>query len=90
MPNCNSFELRGRRLMIEFTCGRCGKKHIEPFALQHKSTEGNLQCYKPPEGWQDDSLYCPMLCAECSKQYKAFLNGSEVKMPPEEVDKVDV
>ena len=90
MPCCNDFELNGRRLMIEFTCGRCGKKHIEPFALQYNKTEGNLQSYSPPKGWKDDSLYCPMLCAECNKQYEAFLNGSEVKMPPKEAEANDV
>ena len=39
------FECRSRRLLVEFTCGRCGKTSTEPYELQHKSTEGNLQCY---------------------------------------------
>ena len=64
---------RGRTLMVQFECGRCGKKHIEPYEKQLASTEGNLQCYHPPEGWKDDELYTPMLCDKCAKEYKEFM-----------------
>lgn len=64
---------RGRTLMVQFKCGRCGRTHIEPYEKQLKDTEGNLQCYNPPKGWKDDELYTPMLCAECNEAYIAFM-----------------
>jgi hypothetical protein len=66
-------KVRCRTLMVMFECGRCGKRHIEPYEKQLKDTEGNLQCYKPPEGWQDDSLYTPMFCDKCAREYREFL-----------------
>lgn len=73
-------ETRGRTLMVQFKCGRCGRTHIEPYAKQLEATEGNLQCYKPPKGWKDDELYTPMFCNKCADEYKEFvqmLNGKE-------------
>lgn len=65
-------------LMVQFKCSRCGKTHIEPAELQVKRTEGNIQCYSPPETWTNESLGCPMLCDECTAKYKAFLSGADV------------
>ena len=73
-----AFECRGRRMLVEFACGRCGKVHIEPYATQHNDAEGNLQCYKPPAGWLNAGLYNPMLCADCNAEYKSFLRGGKV------------
>lgn len=67
------YSMRGKTVMIQFECGRCGKKHIEPFERQLESTEGNLQCYKPPEGWLDDSFFLPILCDVCAKGLKEYL-----------------
>jgi hypothetical protein len=67
-------KIRGRTLMVQFECGRCGRKHIEPYEKQLKETEGNLQCYSPPKGWKDDELYTPMLCDKCTEVYVAFMN----------------
>lgn len=71
---------RGRTLMVQFECGRCGRKHIEPYEEQLTVTEGNLQCYRPPKGWKDDELYTPMFCDKCTiefEKFKAFLKGDE-------------
>lgn len=67
---------RNRRLLVEFTCGRCGRTHTEPYEKQLQSTEGNLQRYKPPEDWKDDELYIPMLCSECTKELVNFMKGA--------------
>lgn len=73
-------EIRGRTLMVQFKCGRCGKTALEEFSKQADRTEGNLQCFKPPEGWQDDGLYTPLLCPECAEQYRKFIaNEGDVK-----------
>ena len=66
--------MRGRTIMIMFECGRCGKTHIEPYEKQVKSTEGNLQSYRPPEGWRNDELSTPMLCPECHKAFLEFMS----------------
>jgi hypothetical protein len=68
-------EIRGRRLLVEFTCGRCGRTHTESYEKQYKKTEGNLQCYSPPKGWKDDELYTPMLCTKCNEEYTEFMKG---------------
>ena len=67
------YSVSGRTVMIQFECGRCGKKHIEPFEKQLDKTEGNLHCYKPPEGWLDNSHYIPILCDICAKGLKEYL-----------------
>lgn len=69
------YSLRGRTLFIEFKCGRCGTTYFEPYEKQAANTEGNLQCFKPPEGWQDDGLYNPLLCPECAEQFHRFLRN---------------
>lgn len=65
---------RGRTLMVQFKCGRCGRTHLEPYEKQLETTKGNLQCYRPPKGWKEDELYTPMLCDECTSAYTAFMN----------------
>lgn len=72
-------ELRGRRLLIEFRCGRCGKTHIEPYSVQAERAEGNLQSFLPPEGWLNDGLYVPMLCEHCHIAFKGFLSNHKLK-----------
>ena len=71
------YEHCGRRMLMEFTCGRCGKTHIAPYATQAKSAEGNIQCFSPPEGWLRDGLYNPMLCDKCAEAYRKFLKNED-------------
>ena len=66
----------GREILIGFTCGRCGKRHIEPYAEQVKTAEGNIQGFAVPDGWLDESENTPMLCDECYKAFKLFLNNA--------------
>lgn len=60
--------LPGRTLMIQFECGRCGKKHIEPF-----------ESYIVPEGWREHERKMPLLCPECHKAFNEFMNGGDGK-----------
>lgn len=71
------YEHCGRRMLMEFTCGRCGKTHIEPYANQADSAEGNIQCFHPPKGWLDDGLRIPMLCDECAEAFRKFLKNAD-------------
>lgn len=56
----------GRTIMVQFQCGRCGKKHIEPF-----------ESYKPPEGWRESETSTPLLCPKCHKAFNEFMNGGD-------------
>ena len=60
--------------MIQFTCGRCGKTHIEPASLQARK---NLHEWEPPEGWVGPGHYTPLLCDECYKALMIFMKGDE-------------
>ena len=50
MKNLN----QGRTVLIQFECGRCGKKHTEPF-----------ESFKVPDGWREHERNMPLLCPEC-------------------------
>lgn len=68
-----NYEFRGRRVLMEYTCGRCGKTHVEPYENQAEATEGNLQSFRPPDDWMDDSLTLPLLCGDCHNALKEFM-----------------
>lgn len=72
------FKFRGRELLISYTCGRCGKTYIEPLEKQHKKAEGNMQSFRPPEGWTSDTYSLPMLCDQCTSLFKEFIKGAPV------------
>ena len=75
MPQFNDYEADGRRLMVEFTCKRCGDKALRPLKDQDTDKEayGFLHRIKPPKGWQE-LLHGPLLCRECMEAYKRFMN----------------
>lgn len=84
MPQFNQYEQKGRKLMVEFTCRRCGRTHLDPLE-KHKNDDhepyGNLSFgVKPPEGWAE-LLYGPLLCPDCVEAYEHFMN------PTKEVDR---
>ena len=56
----------GRTVLIQFECGRCGKKQLEPFGS-----------YVAPEGWRESEKSTPLLCPECHKAYKEFMMGGD-------------
>jgi hypothetical protein len=75
----NRYSTRGRTLLVQFTCGRCGKTHVEPYEKQANSAEGNLQCFRPPKGWKNDSLHLPILCDDCNKAFGEFMKVGSAK-----------
>ena len=69
----NHCSLHGRTVLIEYRCKRCGVTALEPFEKQNKQAQGNLQFYKPPEGWLDDTGGVPFLmCPDCGKKFVRF------------------
>ena len=73
MPQFNEYERDGRRLMVEFTCRRCGGIRIEPLEpLVDADNYGWLSHLKLPEGWTEIyGLFCPT----CTAEFKAFLDA---------------
>lgn len=75
MPSFNEYERDGRRLMVEFTCQRCGRTQIENLEDVDKDKEsyGYLHNLNKPEGWEQLHGYGPLLCPECVRAYVAFM-----------------
>lgn len=61
-------EMSGMTLMLQFQCGRCGKKHIEPF-----------KSYIVPEGWRECDRNMPLLCPECHKALNEFMKVGRIR-----------
>lgn len=75
----NHCSLRGRTVLIEFRCGRCGAAITEPYAEQQEQAEGSLQHFKPPKGWLDDKVGIPyMMCPDCAKKFVSFIKNEPV------------
>lgn len=80
----------GRRLLVEFTCGRCGKVALEPY--EHSSQfdiKSNVRCQHVPPDWTVASGCVPMLCDKCSGELQRFLDDGcryckEERMPDEQ------
>lgn len=66
----------GRRLLVEFTCSRCGAVDYKPYMdIPNYSATHNLRVAAPPEGWSGGLLGSPFpqLCPKCYAEYKAFV-----------------
>ena len=71
-------ETKGRRLLVEFTCGRCGKVDFVPYMGNPACNETiNMNHVEVPEGWSDASGYMPLLCDKCTTAYRAFMSIHE-------------
>lgn len=67
---------RGRRLLVEFTCGRCGAKAFEPYAgSPHYNEVNNMRSVPVPKGWRDASGSMPLLCEQCHAELDAFMQS---------------
>lgn len=81
----NVYEKRegyGRRLMVEFTCRRCGKTELRTLdECMNEVKEGyaGLHDLKPPKGWKDGGIYDHMFCPDCKKAYEQFMNPNKEK-----------
>lgn len=68
--------VKGRRLLVEFTCSRCGAVEYAPYMdIPNYSATHNVRVAAPPEGWQSESIFkgTPQLCPKCYTAYKAFI-----------------
>lgn len=76
MIELTGITMGGRRYLVEFTCGRCGKKHSEPVDIQYKHTKGKMDLHQfdIPDGWLNQGTHNPLLCDKCNVLFKNFLN----------------
>ena len=70
---------KGRCLMIEFECGRCGAKKLAPYKVHQDvfvarfNIKGNMRAAKVPSGWRDADSNMPMLCDRCAAALAEFM-----------------
>lgn len=78
MPNFNKYEDDGRRLMVEFTCQRCGLKKSVPLEAVDKDPEsyGHLHSLKL-KGWENLHIHGPLLCPGCLQAYVGFMRNAK-------------
>lgn len=73
----NEYSEDGRTLMVMFTCKRCGIEFIDTLESHKDDDEGHfdfLHRIKPPPGWGTVG-YGDLLCPDCARKYKKFMNG---------------
>lgn len=71
------YQVAGRRLLVEFTCGRCGITQRIPYVENPAcSAYANLRDHEVPGGWQVADAHLPMLCPQCVNAFKRFMDGT--------------
>lgn len=75
-----NYESHGRKLLVEFTCRRCGKKETRPLEeCMKEATEYYCDLYdlNPPIDWENGGFYYPLFCPDCKKAYKRFMDNED-------------
>lgn len=71
-------EFGDRKVMIEFTCRRCGEKTYRPLKDCLSEVDyNNLWDLRPPADWENGGFYYPIFCPACSEAHKKFMNMEE-------------
>lgn len=71
----NRYSDKGRTLMVEFRCQRCGVYKTEPLEEVCKRSPDSydyLRNLSVPKDWSDN-FYGWMLCPECTKKLLEFM-----------------
>lgn len=84
MPNFDSYEKDGRKLLVRFTCYRCKKAittDLEPLDKKEVEHYGKLALLPIPEGWSDWLIHSRLLCDACTTALNDFFKckGEEEK-----------
>lgn len=74
-----AYEGRGRKIVVEFTCYRCGKTATRPLkdCLPTECSVRFMSDLKPPREWRNGGFYHPTFCPECAEKYDRFMRGEE-------------
>lgn len=75
----NEYESNGRKLLVQYTCLRCGKTRIEPVEkmVPRDGHYGFLHNLRHPDGWGE--FYNRLLCDTCTSQLHSFLANKDQK-----------
>lgn len=71
---------KGRRLLIEFTCGRCATVQRMPYRIlsdvfvSRINIRGNMRAARVPPGWREANGFMPMLCSSCATALDNFMD----------------
>lgn len=78
MLQFNKYSDEGRTLMVKFTCYRCGESVTIPLSEANVPSDhyGHLHNIDPPKPW-DEIPYNKILCPDCLKAYKEFMQPRE-------------
>jgi hypothetical protein len=72
----------GRRMLVEFTCGRCGKVELVPYIdSTHYNVISNMHSNPLPPDWRAANGGIPLLCDCCAAALELFMSKGA---PPEE------
>ena len=70
----NRYSEKGRTLIVEFKCQRCGAIELEPLEEVVKNSHEHYDCLhnlRTPKDWSDN-FYGRLLCPECTQKLKEF------------------
>ena len=70
----------GRELLIQFSCHRCKKTHIETLEsayVRSKDHYDQIDHMNLPKGWSSERYNSVVLCDECTIKLQSFLKGEE-------------
>ena len=71
----------GRRLLVEFTCGRCGAIAYSPYEHSvHSNVSDNMRHTTEPPGWKIALGYMPLMCDKCIAEHKAFMEAADERI----------
>ena len=64
----------GRKLLVEFTCGRCGAVTHMPYEHNRDyDARCNMRATTLPDGWHSPMGMVPLLCDACAIALEEFL-----------------
>ena len=67
-------EKEGRKLLVEFTCGRCGTKALVTYEhSENFGVKSNVGCNPVPPGWRIALGGLPLLCDKCHDALNEFM-----------------
>lgn len=80
----NDYDHNGVKLLVQFTCCRCKKVHVEDYGpLVEKVSNsrdgfyGHLHELPKPKGWTDYLIHSRLLCDTCTAALEKFFKGEE-------------
>lgn len=79
MISIPGYEGYGRKILVEFTCRRCGAKACRPLkdAMPTDAPPSHMSNFRAPSDWRDGGFYYSTFCPDCAKKYDEFMRGED-------------